>query len=87
MGREALAGKEEECPHGSLEKRDRKRKWRIRAELLSFSARQGRLCGAENGTPDQLSGWPQLLSLSAVVFEEHPNPSLLSAEQLSSIQG
>lgn len=66
MGREALAGKKEECPHGSFEKRDRKRNWRIWTELLSFSARQGRLCRDENVTPDQFSDWPQLLSLSAV---------------------
>lgn len=65
-GKRGSAGKKEGCPYSSFEKRDRKRNWRTWTELLSFSARQGRLCTAENAAPDQFSDWPQLPFLSAV---------------------
>ena len=63
MRRQTLAGKKEGCPGGSFEKRDRKRNWRIRTELLSFSARRRRFCTDANATPDQYSDQLHLLSI------------------------
>lgn len=40
MGREALAGKKEGCPHSSFEKRDGKRNWRIWTALIFSKARE-----------------------------------------------